>query len=118
MVRIVEVMPQAEAIRELEFHVGARRNEPAGFSLRTVFWILVTGACYYLATRIAWALRFPDSKVSLFFLRTRFSFPFCCLSRPGTGGPIRWPRLAAISSPRSRPIGRRSTHCTARFSMP
>src|SRR5688572_32180719 len=33
----------------------------------TIFQILATGACYYLATRIAWALTFPDSKVSLFF---------------------------------------------------
>jgi hypothetical protein len=32
-----------------------------------VFWILAGGACYYLATRIAWVLCFPDSKVSLFF---------------------------------------------------
>ena len=29
------------------------------------FW--PAGACYYLATRIAWVLCFPDSKVSLFF---------------------------------------------------
>ena len=29
------------------------------------FW--PRGACYYLATRIAWVLCFPDSKVSLFF---------------------------------------------------
>ena len=28
---------------------------------------MATGACYYLATRIAWVLCFPDSKVSLFF---------------------------------------------------
>ena len=28
--------------------------------------------CYYVATQIAWALCFPDSKVSLFFPRTRF----------------------------------------------
>jgi len=34
---------------------------------RTVLWVLVSGACYYLATQIAWALCFPDSKVSLFF---------------------------------------------------
>src|SRR5688572_16688795 len=33
----------------------------------TIFQILATGACYYLATRIAWALCFPDSKVSLLF---------------------------------------------------
>ena len=34
---------------------------------RTVFWILASAACYYLATRTAWVLCFPDSKVSLFF---------------------------------------------------
>jgi len=39
----------------------------AGISLRTGFWILAGAACYYLATRIAWVLCFPDSKVSLFF---------------------------------------------------
>ena len=60
-------MQQAEAIRELEFQAGTRREERAGFTLRTVFGILAGGACYYLATRIAWALCFPDSKVSLFF---------------------------------------------------
>ena len=40
---------------------------PSGFSPRTAFWILVSAACYYLATRLAWVLCFPDSKVSLFF---------------------------------------------------
>ena len=30
-------------------------------------WVFLTGVCYYLSTRIAWALCFPDSKVSLFF---------------------------------------------------
>src|SRR4051812_28034754 len=29
--------------------------------------MLATAACYYAATRIAWMLCFPDSKVSLFF---------------------------------------------------
>ncbi len=38
-----------------------------GFSLRTLLGILAGGAVYYLATRTAWALTFPDSKVSLFF---------------------------------------------------
>jgi signal transduction histidine kinase/integral membrane sensor domain MASE1 len=33
----------------------------------TVVRILATGVSYYLATRIAWLLCFPDSKVSLFF---------------------------------------------------
>ncbi|HSR91869.1 MAG TPA: MASE1 domain-containing protein, partial [Gemmatimonadales bacterium] len=36
-------------------------------SLRTIFGILATAACYYLATRTAWVVTFPDSKVSLFF---------------------------------------------------
>src|SRR6187551_3271228 len=52
---------------DLEFHAGPRPLEQAGLSLRTVFWVLASGACYYLATRIAWVLCFPDSKVSLFF---------------------------------------------------
>ena len=36
-------------------------------SLRTVFYVLASTVCYYLATQIAWTLTFPDSKVSLFF---------------------------------------------------
>ena len=36
-------------------------------SLRTVCCILASSVCYYVATQIAWALTFPDSKVSLFF---------------------------------------------------
>jgi len=43
---------------------------PAGMriiTLRTFVWVLASGACYYLATRTAWVLCFPDSKVSLFF---------------------------------------------------
>jgi PAS domain S-box-containing protein len=32
-----------------------------------VCFVLAGAVCYYLATRIAWALCFPDSKVSLFF---------------------------------------------------
>ena len=67
MARMMEAMRQAKANGELEFHAGTRPNEQPGFSLRTVFWILASGACYYLATRIAWVLCFPDSKVSLFF---------------------------------------------------
>ena len=67
MARMMEVMQQAGEKGELEFHAGTRPNEPAEFSLRTVFWILASAACYYLATRIAWVLCFPDSKVSLFF---------------------------------------------------
>jgi integral membrane sensor domain MASE1 len=50
-----------------EFQAGTRPDERAGFSARTVFWILASASCYYLATRTAWVLTFPDSKVSLFF---------------------------------------------------
>ena len=33
----------------------------------TVCYVLAIAICYYVATQIAWALTFPDSKVSLFF---------------------------------------------------
>jgi PAS domain S-box-containing protein len=36
-------------------------------TLRTVVWVLASAVCYYLSTRLAWVLCFPDSKVSLFF---------------------------------------------------
>ena len=39
----------------------------AGALLRTVCYVLASAICYYVATQIAWALTFPDSKVSLFF---------------------------------------------------
>ena len=42
-------------------------GRPAGASLRTVGCVLASTVCYYVATQIAWALTFPDSKVSLFF---------------------------------------------------
>jgi len=51
----------------LELQAGTAVGAPSGFSPRTAFWILASTACYYLATRTAWALCFPDSKVSLFF---------------------------------------------------
>jgi PAS domain S-box-containing protein len=35
--------------------------------LRTTLGVLASAACYYLSTRLAWVLCFPDSKVSLFF---------------------------------------------------
>jgi two-component system, LuxR family, sensor kinase FixL len=38
-----------------------------GTSLRTAGYVLASTVCYYVATQIAWALCFPDSKVSLFF---------------------------------------------------
>ena len=33
----------------------------------TAAFVLAASVCYYVATQIAWALTFPDSKVSLFF---------------------------------------------------
>jgi len=53
--------------RELEGRMGARGEERSASFGRAALWVLLSGACYYLATRIAWALCFPDSKVSLFF---------------------------------------------------
>src|SRR6185503_17589805 len=47
--------------------IGGQREERSESFRRTALWVLVSGACYYLATQIAWALCFPDSKVSLFF---------------------------------------------------
>jgi hypothetical protein len=78
-----------------------------------VFWILAGGACYYLATRIAWMLCFPDSKVSLFFPPHAVLISILLLVPTGTGGLTRWPPLQLITSPRSRRIGRLSTalHC-------
>src|SRR6186997_2136163 len=55
------------------FEVAAPRisAEPgggfAGTSLRPVCYVLASTLSYYVATQIAWALTFPDSKVSLFF---------------------------------------------------
>jgi two-component system, LuxR family, sensor kinase FixL len=67
MARMMEAMRQASANGKPAFHADTRPDEQPGFSLRTVFQILASGACYYLATRTAWVLCFPDSKVSLFF---------------------------------------------------
>ncbi len=62
-------MTEATATGEPETDAGAglRTAEQSGMYLRTGFWILLSAACYYLATRTAWLLCFPDSKVSLFF---------------------------------------------------
>ena len=48
-------------------HVGRSPEERSDSFLRTALGVLLSGACYYFATQIAWALCFPDSKVSLFF---------------------------------------------------
>ena len=39
----------------------------AGTSLRTACYVLASAVSYYATTQIAWALTFPDSKVSLIF---------------------------------------------------
>ena len=47
--------------------VGAGRQAMAGDGLHMLLGALAGGACYYLATQLAWTLTLPDSKVSLFF---------------------------------------------------
>jgi two-component system, LuxR family, sensor kinase FixL len=47
--------------------LGSQREGTRPGLLRTVYWLLASTACYYVATQIAWSLTFPDSKVSLFF---------------------------------------------------
>jgi len=55
----------------LEVAAARTTAEPEGrsaaASLRTVWYVLAGGVCYYVATQIAWTVTFPDSKVSLFF---------------------------------------------------
>ena len=55
------------AVGDPQFQSAAGPHAAAGFTMRTFFWSLAGGACYYLATQVAWLLCFPDSKVSLFF---------------------------------------------------
>jgi len=64
---MMAAMRESVAIGEPGSHPEARPLEQTGFSLRTVYGVLASAACYYLATRAAWLLCFPDSKVSLFF---------------------------------------------------
>jgi signal transduction histidine kinase len=47
--------------------VNAGTERRSGPFLRAFCGVLASAVCYYVATRIAWALCFPDSKVSLFF---------------------------------------------------
>src|SRR5205085_4677782 len=58
---------EASARQELEPQAIAESGGRSGRLFRTICFVLATGVCYYVATRIAWALCFPDSKVSLFF---------------------------------------------------
>ena len=59
-----EQLPNRELAARVSAGPGGRS---AGASLRTVCYVLASTVCYYAATQIAWALTFPDSKVSLFF---------------------------------------------------
>src|SRR5688572_11018371 len=43
------------------------KGRSAWAALRTVSYVLASTVSYYVATQSAWALTFPDSKVSLFF---------------------------------------------------
>src|SRR5688572_148759 len=54
---MLEAMRQATPGAGLAFRTGSP-GERAGFTLRTLLAILASGACYYLATRIAWLLCF------------------------------------------------------------
>jgi PAS domain S-box-containing protein len=65
--RMLDAMRQAVANGGLEISAGARPDAQPRFSVQAIVRILATGACYYVATRVAWVLCFPDSKVSLFF---------------------------------------------------
>jgi PAS domain S-box-containing protein len=50
-----------------EEHNSIRRKARSESLALTGLWVLLSGACYYLATEIAWTLCFSDSKVSLLF---------------------------------------------------
>src|SRR4051812_22530945 len=66
-------MRWATAMRSTVFgaHLEAQANAEPGERFRalarTAGSVLASAVCYYAATQIAWALCFPDSKVSLFF---------------------------------------------------
>src|SRR6187402_1998737 len=54
--------------RELAARISTGpEGRSAAASLHTVSCILASTLSYYVATQVAWALTFPDSKVSLFF---------------------------------------------------
>jgi PAS domain S-box-containing protein len=63
------VAPGRETVTEpidRRLHAGPAGRSAAAW-LRTAGGILASTVSYYAATQIAWALTFPDSKVSLFF---------------------------------------------------
>ena len=63
MGRLVEMVRLAPAQGEPELRSDGRPQEWSSASVRTVVQVLAAGVCYYLATRTAWLLTFPDSKV-------------------------------------------------------
>ena len=65
---LIDVQREQLLNRELAPRISAGpEGRSAGASLRTVCCVLASTISYYVATQIAWALTFPDSKVSLFF---------------------------------------------------
>ena len=65
---LIDVQREQLLNRELAARISAGpEGRSAGASLRTVCFVLASTVSYYVATQIAWALTFPDSKVSLFF---------------------------------------------------
>ncbi len=65
---LIDVQREQLLNRELAARISAGPEaRSAGASLPTVLYVLATAVCYYVATQVAWALCFPDSKVSLFF---------------------------------------------------
>ena len=107
--QIIDGRPEQSLNPELGARIKAEPTHSQA-SLRTLCCVLASAVCYYVATQVAWALRFPDSKVSLFFPRTRFFFLFFCSSPLGTGGPTYSPPGAPIFSLPNRRTGRHCTH--------
>jgi len=64
---LIEVQGEQLLNREHAARISAGpEGRRVGASLRTVSYVLASTVSYYVATQIAWALTFPDSKVSLF----------------------------------------------------
>src|SRR5688572_33058310 len=63
---MVSATRNAREVAAARISAGPERRSAAAW-LRTVCYVLASSVGYYVATQIAWALTFPDSKVSLFF---------------------------------------------------
>ena len=64
--KAIDVQREQRLNRALAPRISAGPRS-AGAALLTVCCVLASTLSYYVATQIAWALTFPDSKVSLFF---------------------------------------------------